>query len=41
MKAVLIEVDHRVETHPNIVPDARVKDLPELLEALPALFQES
>jgi putative hydrolase of the HAD superfamily len=38
MKAVLIEVDHRVEVHPTIVPDARVKELPELLHALPALF---
>jgi putative hydrolase of the HAD superfamily len=40
MKAVLIEVDHRVETHPEIAPDARVKELPELLDVLPTLFQE-
>jgi HAD superfamily hydrolase (TIGR01509 family) len=38
MKAVLIEVGHRDETHPEIVPDARVKELPELLDVLPALF---
>ena len=38
MKAVLIEVAHRLETHPDIEPDARVKDLPELLGVLPALF---
>lgn len=38
MKAVLIEVAHREETHPAIVPDARVKELPELLDVLPALF---
>ncbi len=38
MKAVLIEVDHRVESHPAIIPDARVKELPELLHVLPALF---
>lgn len=38
MKAVLIEVDHRVENHPEIVPDARVRELPELLHVLPALF---
>jgi HAD superfamily hydrolase (TIGR01509 family) len=40
MKAILIEVDHRVESHPTIVPDARVKELPELLDVLPALFEE-
>ena len=38
MKAVLIEVAHRVESHPMIVPDARVKELPELLDVLPTLF---
>jgi putative hydrolase of the HAD superfamily len=38
MKAVLIEVPEREETHPTIVPDARVKELPELLGVLPALF---
>ena len=41
MKAVLIEVDHRTETHPSIAPDARVKELPELLDVLPALYRES
>ncbi len=40
MKAVLIEVDHRAETHPDIVPDARIRELPELLDVLPALFEE-
>lgn len=40
MKAVLIEVDHRVESHPEIIPDARIKELPELLDVLPALFEE-
>jgi len=39
MKAVLIEVGHRVENHPDIVPDARVKELPELLRVLPILFR--
>jgi len=39
MKAVLIEVGHRVESHADIVPDARVRELPELLEVLPILFQ--
>ena len=38
MKAVLIEVDHRVESHPEIVPDARVKELPELLHVLQGIF---
>jgi HAD superfamily hydrolase (TIGR01509 family) len=38
MKAVLIEVAHRVESHPTIVPDARIKELPELLDVLPGLF---
>jgi len=40
MKAVLIEVDHRVESHPEIIPDARIKELPELLDVLPGLFEE-
>jgi hypothetical protein len=40
MKAVLIEVDHRAESHPTIAPDARIKELPELLDVLPALFKE-
>jgi len=37
MKAVLIEVPHRVERNPDIVPDARIRELPELLDVLPAL----
>ncbi|MGE5604046.1 MAG: HAD hydrolase-like protein, partial [Nitrososphaerales archaeon] len=37
MKAVLIEVAHRVESHPKIVPDARIKELPQLLDVLPEL----
>jgi putative hydrolase of the HAD superfamily len=40
MKAILIEVDHRAEAHPTIVPDARIKELPELLDVLPTLFEE-
>lgn len=38
MKAVLIEVDHRVESHPTIAPDARIKELPELVDVLSRLF---
>lgn len=38
MKGVLIEVGHRVERHPEIVPDARIRELPELLDVLPRLF---
>jgi putative hydrolase of the HAD superfamily len=37
MKAVLIEAAHRPETDPDIVPDARIRELPELLHVLPAL----
>lgn len=40
MKAVLIEVAHREEFHPAIVPDARIKELPELLDVLPSLFKQ-
>ena len=38
MKGVLIEVAHRLELDPAIQPDAWIKELPELLDALPALF---
>lgn len=38
MKGVLIEVAHRVEEHPHIVPDARIRELLELLDVLPQLF---
>ncbi|MGQ9489297.1 MAG: HAD family hydrolase [Anaerolineae bacterium] len=38
MKAVLIEVPDRVEHHPEVVPDARIRELPELLDVLPRLF---
>lgn len=38
MKGVLIEVGHRVEQHSEIVPDARIRELPELLAVLPGLF---
>ncbi|PKO23258.1 MAG: hypothetical protein CVU38_05000 [Chloroflexi bacterium HGW-Chloroflexi-1] len=38
MRAVLVEVAHRPESDPDIVPDARVKELPELLEVLPGLL---
>jgi putative hydrolase of the HAD superfamily len=37
MIAVLIEVAHRAERHPDIVPDARIQELPELLHVLPKL----
>ncbi len=37
MKGVLIEVGHRVEQHPEIVPAARIRELPELLDVLPRL----
>ena len=35
MKGILIEVAHRTEHDPAIVPDAQIKELPELLEVLP------
>jgi putative hydrolase of the HAD superfamily len=38
MKGVLIEVDFRAEHHPTIVPDARIRELPELLDILPGLL---
>lgn len=37
MKAVLVEVAHRVESHPTIVPEARIRELPELPAALRVL----
>ena len=37
MKAVLIEVVHRPEQSPAITADARIRELPELLEALDML----
>ncbi len=37
MRAVLIEVAHRAEHDPAINPDARIRELPELLDVLPAL----
>ena len=37
MKAVLIEVAHRPEVDPHVVPDARIRELPELLDVLPGL----
>lgn len=37
MKGVLIEVGHRIEEHPQIKPDARIRELPELLDVLPRL----
>lgn len=37
MKAVLIEVAHRVENDPAIRPDARIRELPELLDVLAQL----
>lgn len=38
MKAVLIEVEQRTESHPTIAPDARIRELPELLDVLPGLY---
>jgi HAD superfamily hydrolase (TIGR01549 family) len=38
MKAVLVEVPHRPEPHSDIVPDARIAELPELLSVLARLF---
>ena len=34
MKGILIEVAHRAEHDPAIVPDARIGELPELLGVL-------
>ena len=34
MKGILIEVAHRTEHDPAIVPDARIGELPELLGVL-------
>jgi HAD superfamily hydrolase (TIGR01509 family) len=39
MKGVLIEVAHRAEYDPAIIPDARIVELPELLEVLVRLFE--
>jgi putative hydrolase of the HAD superfamily len=39
IKGVLIEVGHRVEHHPEIIPDARIRALPELLDVLPLIMQ--
>lgn len=39
MQGVLIEVGHRDEQHPEITPDARICELPELLDVLPQLFE--
>ncbi len=39
MKGVLIEVAHRAEHDPAIIPDARIVELPELLEVLVGLFE--
>jgi len=36
MRAVLIEVSHRTEPDSDIVPDARIRELPELLDVLTA-----
>lgn len=38
MRAVLIEVGHRVEAHPAIAPDARIAELGELPAALQRLY---
>jgi HAD superfamily hydrolase (TIGR01509 family) len=38
MKAVLVLVPHRNDSHPEIVPDARITELPELLDVLPRLL---
>jgi FMN phosphatase YigB (HAD superfamily) len=34
MRAVLLEAPHRPESDPDIVPDARIRELPELLDLL-------
>ena len=34
MKGILIEVAHRTEPDPAITPDARIRELPELLDVL-------
>ncbi|MGC8780886.1 MAG: HAD family hydrolase, partial [Anaerolineae bacterium] len=39
MKAVLIEVAHRAEDDPAVRPDARIRELPDLLDVLPLLEQ--
>jgi putative hydrolase of the HAD superfamily len=36
MRAILIEAPHRHEPDSNIVPDARIRELPELLDVLTA-----
>ena len=41
MKAVLIEAAHRDDQPHTVVPDVRIRELPELLEALPKLFSGS
>ncbi len=41
MRAVLIEVGHRAETHPAIAPDARIAELAELPAVLRRLFSGS
>jgi len=35
---VLIEVAHRPEHDPAIIPDARIRELPELLDVLTRLY---
>jgi FMN phosphatase YigB (HAD superfamily) len=37
MRGILVEVGHRVEQHPAITPDARIRELPELPAALKRL----
>jgi putative hydrolase of the HAD superfamily len=39
MKGALIEVGHRTEAHPDIVPDVRIRELPELPGVLPGLWR--
>jgi putative hydrolase of the HAD superfamily len=39
MKGILIKVAHRIEQDPAIVPDARIAELPELLEILPGWLE--
>jgi HAD superfamily hydrolase (TIGR01509 family) len=39
MKGILVEVGHRSEISPDITPDARIRELPELPGVLPGLWR--
>lgn len=38
LRGILIEVDHRAEQHPTIIPEARIRDLTELPAVLKTLW---